>query len=314
MATSNSTNFNQTRDDIISDSYVLIGVYDKSDTISSSDITLASNLLNKMLKAWEGQGIHLWTYQEGVIFLTENKQSYSISSSSLDIAGDDAVITNLLSDGSGTLLSVTSTSGMNVSDNIGIQLDDNTLQWTTILSIPDSTSLTLSASLTSNASSGNSIFVFTNRIDRPLDITSARYRYSSGTERPITKKGRDDYMRIPNKDSTGPANQYYYSPKVSSATFYSWPTCSDVGDCIKISYIRRIQDLDSSSDNPDLPQEWLETITFNLSRRLAPAKGIALEKLDPDLLKLAESSLQEMQLWDSEEGSLKIVPNYRYDY
>jgi hypothetical protein len=125
--------------------------------------------------------------------------------------------------------------------------------------------------------------------------------------------GRDEFMQLPNKPQVGPCVSYYFAPKVSDAWFYTWPTADDVNSCIKFSYLRRIQDFVASTDNPDLPQEWLEPITYNLAIRIAPAYGIATQKLNPDISVIAQSSLQEMQLWDSEEGSYRICPNYRYD-
>ncbi len=314
MTTSGSVDFNQTRNEIITDSLVLLGIYDPGDTVNSSDINFCSNILNKMVKGWEAQGLHLWTAQEATLFLNLNQKSYSLSSSSsTDICGDDAKFTTLTADASGASLTVDSTTGFSVSDKIGIVLDDLTTQWTTIASVDSTTAVTLNASLTSAASSGNSVFVFTTRTDRPLAITSARYRDGGGSERPIERDGRTDFMEIPLKDSTGPTIRIFYSPKVSSATLYTWPVCDDPNGCITFSYLRRIQDFDSSSDNPDLPQEWLECITYNLAIRIASAYGIATQKLNPDISLIAQSSLAEMTLWDDDDGSLIICPAYRMD-
>lgn len=314
MTTSNSTDFILTRDQIITQALNLLGVYGQGDTVSPNDISFSAIALNMMIKAWEGQGIHLWTSAEAALFFTAGKQKYSLASTSTDIAGDYPIFTILSSTASGSSLIVTSTTGMAVNDNIGIKLDSNAIQWTTIASIPDSTTINLNASLTGTATNGNNVFTFTNRTDRPLEISSSRYKYAGGIERPLTKKGRDDFMKVPDKTTTGKANQYYYTPKVSDSWLYLWPTADDVGDCLRFSYSRRIQDFDSSSDTPDLPQEWLEPIVYNLAVRLAPGFGIATAKLNPDIAMIAQTSLQELQLWDSEEGSLNIVPNYRYDY
>lgn len=312
MTTSNSTDFSQTRNEIIADTLTLLGVYGQGDTVSTNDYNFCSNILNKMVKAWEAQGIHLWTQQEGAIFLTASQQSYSITSTASDIAGDDVVFTLLSADASSTSLTVDSTTGMTAADKIGIKLDANTIQWTTIVSVNSATTLTITTGLTSTASSGNNVFTFTNRVDRPLHITSTRFRTSSGYERPLEVRGRTEFMNIPNKTETGKANQWYYAPKVSTATYYVWPTADDVGDCLRISYVKRIQDFDSSSDTPDLPQEWLEAITYNLAVRVASAYGISTQKLNPDIMVIAASSLQEIELWDAEEGSLNIVPSIEY--
>lgn len=312
MTTSLSTNYTQTRNEIIADSLTLLGVYGQGDTVTTNDYNFCSNILNKMVKAWEGQGIHLWTQVEGAVFLTADQQSYSLINTATDVAGDDVVFTLLTADGSGTGLTVTSTVGMTALDNIGIKLDDNTIQWTTISAVGSTTTLTLNASLSSTASSGNNVFVFTNRIDRPLDIISMRFRNYSGNERPIEVRGREDFFNMPNKDISGKANIFYYAPAVSTSRLYVWPTADDVGDCLRISYSRRIQDFDTSSDTPDLPQEWLEAITYNLAVRVAPSYGISTQRLNPDISVIAAYSLAEMQSWDSEAGSIQICPSNDY--
>lgn len=313
MTTSGSTDFNQTRDQISTDTLMLLGVYSPGDTPSAADLAFCSNILNKMVKAWEGQGIHLWTTKEGAIFLTQSQQKYSLSNTSTDIAGDDVIFNTLTTTTSGSSLVVGSTVGITAGDNIGIKLDNNTLFWTTVSVVGSTTTLTLTTGLSSIASSGNNVFSFTNRIDRPLNITSARFKTATTYERPIGVKGRTEFMQIPNKTAQGKANQWYYAPGVSDATFYVWPTADDVGDCIRISYSRRIQDFDAASDTPDLPQEWLEPITYNLAVRVAPSYGISTQKLNPDITLIAASSLQEMQLWDEEEGGLRVVPDYLWD-
>lgn len=313
MPTSGTSSFNQTRDQISTDALQLLGVYGQGDTPSTNDLNFCANILNKMVKAWEGQGIHLWTYSEAASFLTTGQQSYTITSSASDICGDNPVFALLTAAASGTSLTVDSNVGMSVNDNIGIKLDNNTLQWTTIQSLSGTTGITLNASVSSTASSGNNIFSFTNRTNIPLWITSARFRNSSGSERPLVIWGRDQFQQIPLKSATGKATTMYYCPAVSSSTLLLWPTADDVGDCIRFTYVRRIQDFNSSSDNPDLPQEWLEAITYNLVPRIAPAYGKDLAKMNPGLIQLAQSSLMQMQLWDAEDGSTNVVPNYRWD-
>lgn len=313
MTTSNTTTFSQTRDQIITDSLSLLGVYGQGDTVSTNDLSFCSNILNKMIKGWEGQDIHLWTAKEGTIFLSYGQQHYDTSNTDPDVGGDDVVYDALTSTGSGTSLVVSDTSKMNVNENIGIKLDNNTIQWTTIDVITSTTGITIHTSLTSAASAGNNVFVFTNRIDRPLHIVSARLRSAGGYERPLKIQGRSEFMNMPNKASTGPINQIFYAPGVSDSRLYTWPCCDDVGDCIPISYIRRIQDFNSGTDTPDLPQEWLECITYNLCVRVAPSYGISTQKLNPDISMIAVSSLEDLQMWDAEEGSIRINQDYNFD-
>lgn len=316
MATSNSTNFNQTRNEIISDALQLLGVIGANDTAAANDITFCSNLLNKMVKSWEAQGVHLWTASEAIIALRDGVNKYTlVNSASGDKAGDSAIDTTLTADASSgaTTLTLDDTTGMTAADNIGIALDDNTRHWTTIVSVDSSTQVTITSGLASAASSGNTVITYTTKLDRPLNIVAVRYKNSSGVERELRKMGRVEFMRMPNKSNTGTVNSYYYSPQRDNGLLYVYLTPSDANDYLTVSYLRSIQDFDASSDNPDFPQEWLDPITHNLAVRAAPAYGISLSKTNPDLVVTAKTLLEEMNAWDTEEGSLRIVPNHRYD-
>jgi len=72
MATSGSTNFTQTRNEIVYDALQLIGVYGVGKTISAEDMNFSVNILNKMIKSWEGKDIHLWKMVEGVLMFTDS--------------------------------------------------------------------------------------------------------------------------------------------------------------------------------------------------------------------------------------------------
>lgn len=309
MTTSNSTDFNQTRDQIISDALIGLGVYRPGATISTVDYNYCSNILNKLVKAWQGQGIHMWKATEGTLFLVNGQNKYTLSSTSTDLAGDNVVETTLTADGSGTSLTVTSTSGMITGDTIVICLDDNTLQSTTI-TVNSSTSLTLGTTLTSACSSGARVATYTTHATRPTHISSARFNNSDGTDRMIYLRGRDEFMLIPNKEITGKVNQAFYSPNISDGTLYVWPTPDSVTERIKYSYIKMIQDFDASADNPDFPTEWLDCLTLNLMYRVAKPYGRDAD--DRQQLKAdADESLLNMQLWDGGQGSTRICQTYR---
>ncbi len=313
MATSGSTNFTQTRNEIITDALTLLGVYRPGGTVVTADLNFCSNILNKLVKGWERQGIHLWTECEGALYFTNAKNTYSLVTGAGDRAGKDGLQTTLTESGSGTTLTVTSSAGMTASDNLGMCLDNNTIQWTTISSIPSSTSIIVGTGPTSTMSSGNVVFTYTTATGRPLFVKGARFRSSSSIDSPVEIKGREDFMLIPNKSSTGATTTVYYTPGLDSGKFYLWPTPSNVQECLRFTYYRTIEDFDAAGDNPDLPQEWLDVITLNLAVRVAPAYGKNLQRSNPQLIVDAAQSLIDAQLFDFEEGSIQITPNYNYD-
>ena len=313
MAVSNSSDYNQTRNEIIADSLTLLGVYRPGATVSSADYAFCSNILNKIVKDWEGQGIKLFTQEEGILILTDGKSTYTLSASTTDKVGMNPVQTALTADCSSTSATVASTVGMTATDNISIALDDNTIHSTTIVSVDSSTALTLTAAPASTASSGNSVYTYTSAVGRALYITSARLQSSSGVEREIEVMGHTQFMSLPNKQVEGSISAIHYAPKVSSGTLYVYQVPSDVNECIRFTYARSIMDFDNSTDNPDFPQEWLYALTANLAVRLASTYGKDVQKTNPQLVLDAGTSLLQLQLFDTDEGSTFIVPRERYD-
>lgn len=313
MTTSGSDNFAITRNEIISQALTLLGVYRPGATISSADYTFCSTTLNTLMKSWEAQGIHLWTEEEGALFLSENQSKYILSSATTDKIGKDPIQTQLDADCTTTAVTVISTVGMAALDNIGIALDDNTIHWTIISSITNSTTLVLNSAPASIASSGNSVYTYTSNVGRPLFIYSARLQMNSGVERSVEVMGRSDFMEIPNKQSQGVINSIHYSPKASTGTLYVWMVPSDVNECIRFTYARSIQDLDSSSDNPDFPQEWYDALITNLASKVASTYGIDIQRKFPALYQDSLTTLAQLQMFDLNEGSSRIVPNDRYD-
>jgi len=158
LATSGTITFNETRDTIISNALSLLGVVAAGETVTTNDTTLCASILNAMMKAWMAQGIHLWTEEEGTIYFVNGQAQYNIQASSGANASDGTgtpVETTLSANASGSSITVTTITGMSSGDNIGIQLNNNTIQWTTINGAPSGSTVTLTTPLTSEANSGN---------------------------------------------------------------------------------------------------------------------------------------------------------------
>lgn len=321
MSTSGTITYNQTRDQIIGDALSLIGVLAAGETVTANDLTFCANQLNKMVKAWMAQGIHLFTEETGTLFLNKGQYQYTL------VAGANGAYA---SDGSGTpvettvattavanstTIVVTTATGMSVNDNIGICQDNQIITWTTISAI-NGTTITLNAAISYQASAGNAVYTYTNQLPRVLSIQSARLRNNSGYDKKMEVKPREDYNNIPQKATLGSPIIIAYSPQVSNGLVYVWPSPSDVNTRIELTYLREIQDFDSGTDNADFPQEWLEALTFNLAVRVAPAYGINLSsggiQGNPDILRQAAQYLDDLKAWDAEQPYIQIVPKSNY--
>jgi len=313
MTTSNSTDFTQTRDQIIADALSLLGRLGEGETPTTNALSFCSNILNKLIKQWETQ-LHLWTTSEGTVFCNPGQNTYRLSPTGDYACDDTTLVTNQITTASsGSSCVVTSTTGINVGDTIGIELDTGTRFWTTVASVPNSTTVNLVGSMTGTASVNNTVFSYTSNIGRPIDIRSARRRigiFDSESDNEIRMTGRSDFMGIVNKNTPGFPNRGFYTAQRDQGILYVWPTPDDCTTRIQISYARSIQDFDTGTDTPDLPQEWLFALTYNLARAAAPAYGINLTKSDPnDIINLAVSSLEELKAWDAENSNIYIVPD-----
>ena len=88
MATSGSTDFNQTAIEVIEGAFSLAGVKAQEQGLQPAEIADGFAILNLMVKTWQNQGLHLWTKEEGIIFLRTGVTDYS-----LGVNGDES--TNL---------------------------------------------------------------------------------------------------------------------------------------------------------------------------------------------------------------------------
>lgn len=264
-----------------------------------------------MVKSWVAKGVHVWAKTEGTLYLRNGVNKYSLGVSSSDQSGNDAVATTTTADAASaaTTLTVTSTTGMTAADAIGIELDNNTRQWTTIVSVDSTTALTITTGLTSAASSGATVFTYTTHAGKALDISSIRCINSDNTEVPVWLRGEDEFMSIPVKTETGTTvSQAYYRPNLTEGSLYVWPTPNDCSVRLGYSYQRTIEDFDTSSDNPDFPSEWLETLTLNLAAKVYTIYGKKAQDI-AGLLADAQRSLMEMEMFDVARGSIRIIPN-----
>jgi len=320
MSTSGSKNFTQTRNEIINDAYQLLGLYGIGRTISAEDSAFAVSQFNKMIKAWGTKGLHLWAKEEGVLYTTQYTSKYSIGNASTDAYAtlkSDEIVTQL--NGalatSTTSVTVDSTTGMTVGDYIGIVLTDKSSHWTTIATLPSSTTLTLTTGVTGAASDNNLVYTFTNRIYKPLRVLNARLvngidsgENSTISEVPLSMVSYQTYFELPAKITNGNPIQATYQPQLNNGLMYVWPRPSDTSYRVEFSYERVLDDVDNGTDNIDFPDEWLECATYQLAIRLGPAFG-KTEKTMRTIVPLASIMLEDLLNWDSEVAGVSFSPD-----
>lgn len=304
MATSGSIDYNRTGEEIITFAHKKLNILASGGTVGTNDLADGLEALEMMIKSWQTEGIRLWLQTLGRIFLVDGQTSYNLSGangckiselSETTLDADEAI--------GQTTLSVTSTSqgaSFANSDVIGIVSDSNTIQWSTISSFVTDDTVTIGDALTVKSSSGNKVYAYTNAIERPLRIESAR-RLNATIETPMISLAKADYDDLTNKTNEGPPVQYYYDPQLGTGVLYLWPTPGTVADSINITYRRGIEDFDSVSNDPDFPSEWLECLGYNLAVRIAGDFG---KKVTPVMAAIAGELKDNIEGWDTEEESV----------
>ena len=322
---SGSVDFNMTRNAICTDSLILLGAVEEGETPNAEALEYCIRQLERMVKHWQGEGTHLWSRREATLFVTPSQAAYELGPSSAAHAAEDSDIarTTLSADeASGqTVLSITSTTDglvtMAASDKVGIVLDDDTLHWSTIASVDSTTQITIDDATAGAASSGNRVYAYTNDLDRPLRIIDVRRRdESSDQDTPILIQSHQEYRRLPNKTNDGETNIVYYHPEHRNArgTIYLWPRPDSVARTLRLSCNLPLQDFDASGNNADLPTEWLDTIVWNLAKRLLPKYGASGHMSAQDIKVGGTTMLLEMLGWDQELASVNFGPAMGYNW
>jgi len=149
--------------------------------------------------------------------------------------------------------------------------------------------------------------------DRPLRIESMRFVDSNGYERPMVHISRDEYDHLPDKDSTGEATLFHYDPQIGSGKLYVWPVLSSTGSgTLDFTYQRPIEDFDATSNEPDFPQEWYETLMYGLAARLCPKYFPQDVQNQQRLIQTASGKLNECLSFDKETASSFFILGQRY--
>jgi len=278
MARSGSIDFNLTRNQIIGLALGYIGKKELGEEATAAEIQDASLILNAMVKAWHGDGVHLWKRVDATLFLAKGTQSYTLSSTGDHCTSSYVETTTTAAEvANATVIEVTSSAGMTAADNVGIVLDDGTLHWDTIASVDSSLQITITTGIASAAASGKAVYAYTTKINRPLRIIDA-YRRTGSNDVPVEIISKSDYNELTPKNNQATVNQIYYTPELDSGKLWVWQTTDTVTDKIVMTVVLPIEDFDAALNAPDLPVEWTEAIYINLAYRLAPHFSIPLEE------------------------------------
>jgi hypothetical protein len=307
MATSGSVDFQNTRTQLIESALRKCNVLREGVSASANKLTTGSLALNTILKSFMAMGMPLWAVLVGAVFPIHDTNTVTLGPSG-GHAATTWTHTQLSASSSGTTIDVDSITGISASDSIGVELDDGTIHWTTVNGAPAGSTVTLTVALASVASEDNHVYVYTNKIVRPLKIIQAcTFDYTDNTESELNIVSRDEFLRISNKTVEGPTNQIYYEPFLTRGTLNIYPRFPNGDQIIKIWFQRPFEDMDNATDNLDFPQEWESAIIWELAATLAHEEGVPERKMQM-IQQKAIFEKQQVEAFGMEEGSIFFTP------
>jgi len=313
MTTSGITTFSMTAQTIVQKAFSKIGVKVAEQDLQPHEYQDGQDALNLMIKSWGAQGLHLWSKEEGILFLDVGKTDYLLGATGDESCLlDDFIGTTNTTDQvtSDTVIPVTSSAGMVAGDYIGIELDDETRHWTTIATVDSGVQVTIDNGIASASALGSTVFTFTSLIQRPQRILSFRRKtYADDNEIPVTPWSRNQYFNQVNKASQGSVVNCYYSPQLTNGRLYVWQTASSVNDFVRFTFERPLEVVTLSTETIDFPEEWQEAIIYNLAARLTDEYDTPPMKMQSVNAK-AVQFLDDLLGWDEEMDSLNLQPDF----
>lgn len=314
MAVSGSFDFTQNRMQMITDAFVEAGVLRPDETPEADESVYAANTLNRMLKSWMADGLHVWAHREATLFLELDKTNYKLGPSG-DHCTESFTETAIATAGSSSdvQLTVDSTTGMTASDYIGVEVDDGTMHWSTISSVDSATLVTIADALDDDAAVDNVVYFYTNKIQRPLRVVHAYYRTGLSTsETPSDTRlyaiSRDEYLNLSSKKTESRPTEFWFDSQLTDSEINLFGEPNDTTDRIKLMLQFPFDDMDAAENTFSFPVEWLDAIHHNLSYRLACAYRPA-DKKTAILRIMAQESKEHVMGFDEERADIDIQPD-----
>jgi hypothetical protein len=276
VATSGSVDFSVTRDEIIKAALRAARFVGKDQTPDATHISTGAEALNMIVKQWQGKadfapGLKVWSRKTAYLFLQQGEHQYDLGPSGDHWTGTYYSTTLDAAEAtSQTVISVTSTTNMTNSDNIGIVLDDGTIHWSTISSFSAGDTVTIATGLASAAASGNRVFWYTSKARRPLEILTAVLRDTSTQDVPLYPMSLEAFESITDKTADGTPQYYHYEPMLTNGRISFDIEPDDVTKIVRVVFLGTLEDFDALADTPDYPQEWFRALKFQLAMDLWP--------------------------------------------
>ena len=150
--------------------------------------------------------------------------------------------------------------------------------------------------------------------DRPLKLLQAWIRNTvqdPDIDIPLRILSRQEYNMLGSKYSTGTPNSIYLNPgqTTTSVKLFLTPDASAVTNYTVYTVVQSpIDDINSSSDVPAFPNEWMQAMVWGLADQLALEYGLPVNHRQ-EILAKAEKYRELLTDWDIEYEPVYFIPD-----
>jgi hypothetical protein len=145
-----------------------------------------------------------------------------------------------------------------------------------------------------------------------MRIPSVRRRNSDGYDVPLNELSRQEYFDLPNKTASPSIPvSFYFDSQRDNGVLYVWPapdTNAASDFTLEYTYLRRIDNMDASTDDLDMPQEWLDPVIWMLADDLETEYPVNDPRLAAKIERKAIEAKQILDYWDTESASIYMQP------
>ena len=292
MATSGTVDFNLSIAEIIEEAYERCGL----ELRTGYDAKTARRSLNLLFSDWANRGLNLWVVEEvtqtmAQLSTTSAITEYPLGTITLTVAASanltiGETITGSVSGATANVITKPTATTITITVPVGTFVATDDVTGSTSGTV---TAVTTVPSLTDTQAT--------------VDILEAVIR-RDGADISIGRISRGDYLAIPDKTSQGRPTQYYIDRQITPIITV-WPAPINSTDQLIYYRVKRIEDVGTSQNTPEVPFRFLPCLVAGLAYYLAVKRSPQRIGL---LKQMYDEEWQRAAAEDSERVALRLVP------
>jgi hypothetical protein len=151
---------------------------------------------------------------------------------------------------------------------------------------------------------------------KPLKAIQGFYRNIQTTpyiDTPLLLVSKQEYNMLGSKFSTGTANTIFYDVKQLNGILYVYLTPdANAQTNLELHLVVQLplNDINLASDIPDFPNEWMNTLVWNLADQMAMEYGVPMNARS-EIMQRALAYRVQAADWDVEAASTFFSPDFR---